>query len=1292
MSSPVETLAAYVPQLIARRFIDRPEPLTEPVTEHFFAAVLFADITGFTALTERLAKSGLAGAEQVSALLNDYFGQMIDLVTAHGGDVVKFAGDAMLALWPAAESDKSGSLAVQRATDCALRTQQRLHNYTAAENVRLSMRMGLSAGDVTVAHIGGVRNRWEFIVAGSPLLQLRSIKQVAVPGDVVLSPSAWALAQDRAIGQPLDSNDVRVKQITAPPAFVPAPDRHFLPQAEVALRAYIPYAALSRLDAGQTGWLAELRRVSVIFLNMPELNYTTSLDQAQQMMRAMQTTLYRFEGSINELSVDDQGVTLLAALGLPPLAHEDDAVRAVQAALSMQSIVTAMGLRSSIGITTGQIFCGLVGNDRRREYAIIGDIVNLSARLMQSAPGDIRCDAATMLAAQARLKFETLPPIAVKGKTDPVAIYRPLGELTPSDRTATAITHPPVQIETVGRAKERSVLYQRLDTLVHDGLGGVVVIEGEPGIGKSRLVADALKRAQSLAVPGLIVTGDAIETATPYYAWRSVFSQLFGLESLGDSPARRQRVLLRLQADPNLLRLAPLLNAVLPLDFLDNEFTEQLTGQSRADNTRRLLLSLLIKLPDQPARPSRTPQLLVLEDAHWLDSASWAFAELVSREMPSLLSVISMRPIDEASIPEYRALRQTPGTQVLQLGPLAADDSMELVCRRLGVAVLPPEVRTLILDRAEGHPFYSEELAYALRDAGLILIADGRCSIAPDAGDLRALNLPDTVQGVIISRIDRLTPPQQLTLKVASVIGRVFAYRLLRDVHPIEDDRAQLVQYLTKLEQLDITLIETPEPDLAYIFKHAITQDVAYNLMLFAQRRQLHQAVAEWYERAPLDDRSSYNQLLAHHWLMAGQIEKAVDYLTRAAKQAARVGANAEAKALYQQALDNLRQLAQTPDRQRQFIDLAIGLGRVGAYLPSESILENLRLALEAAETLQEETALARVQGSLGAYHYVLGRLSEAQDHFAKSMTLAEKLGLEELLLLPYNVIGRTLAVAGDFPKAAPLLAKGIALAEKFHDDELLAGSLGFYASTFWFQGQRAAGLPFAERGLTVAEHSQLPSRIAGNLMNRGFAETFCGFFAEAEQDLDRCLSIAEPQHFIQPMYIAYGCKGYLALQRSDLTRARRYLDDGLQLANSNQLMAFVPLLQAYRAELALAEGALPAALQYAEAACALGEKTRQRMSLGEAQRALGKVYARMQAWDTAEQAIKTSLELQRKCNALPFVALSLIELAQLDRERGWLEQARASNVEAIALFEQLGMAWHLDRARQLQVDLSRQP
>ncbi|MEK7277702.1 MAG: guanylate cyclase, partial [Chloroflexota bacterium] len=161
------------------------------------------------------------------------------------------------------------------------------------------------------------------------------------------------------------------------------------------------------------------------------------------------------------------------------------------------------------------------------------------------------------------------------------------------------------------------------------------------------------------------------------------------------------------------------------------------------------------------------------------------------------------------------------------------------MCDRLGVSSLPDSVAALIREKAEGHPFFSEELAYALRDSGLIRIVDGQCRLSPEAGDFRSVNIPDTVQCVITGRIDRLEPPQQLTLKVASVIGRVFAYRVLRDVHPVDDDKPKLVEYLNTLDRLDITPRDRPEPDLAYIFKNIITHEVAYNLMLFSQRRQL---------------------------------------------------------------------------------------------------------------------------------------------------------------------------------------------------------------------------------------------------------------------------------------------------------------------------------------------------------------------------------------------------------------------------------------------------------------------
>ncbi|MGH2592281.1 MAG: AAA family ATPase [Anaerolineae bacterium] len=1074
--------------------------------------------------------------------------------------MVKFAGDALLALWPvvpdATDVGAGLQLATHRAAQCALTVQQKLHHYEPMEDVRLSLRVGVGAGDLFAVHLGGVNDRWEFLVAGAPLAQLRTIKQQAQPGDAILSPEAWALVEAHCLGHPLESGDVLLGAVRTPPAPVePARSQLFPVEAEAALRAYIPGVALARLAAGQTGWMAELRRVTVVFLNLPDLNYTASIERAQEVMRAMQATLYRYEGSINKLSVDDQGVTLVAALGLPPFAHEDDAVRGARAALAMQAVTRDLGLRGAIGVATGQVFCGSVGNSKRREYTIVGDMVNLATRLMQAAPDDILCDAATVQAAQTRLPFEPLPPIRVKGKTEPVAVYRPLSisdfELRIADR-GLAPRHPEARrhkpnTEMVGRTAERALLLERLQIVLKGGVGGAIVIEGEPGIGKSRLVEDLLGQAQGLGVTGFLGAGDAIEKSTPYHAWRLVFSQLFDLDPGGDLATRRERVLGQLAPDPNLLRVAPLLNVVLPLDLPDNDLTEHMLGQVRAENTRRLLLSLLVKMPGREA--ARSPRLLILEDAQWLDSASWALALLVNREVRSMLIVIATRPMDDPLPLEYSQLSRASGTQWLQLEPLPAGDSLALVCQRLGVAALPDAVRTLIVDKAEGHPFFSEELAYALRDAGLILIEDGECRVAPEVTDLSALNLPNTVQGVITGRIDRLTPSQQLTLKVASVIGRVFAFRILREIHPIAIDKPHLSDYLSALERLDITPLETPEPDLTYIFKHIITREVAYNLMLFSQRRQLHRAVAEWYERAQTGELSPFYPLLAHHWSLAEDTSKALDYLEKAGEQALRGGAYQEAASFFKEALrlaEDERKAtgdALSPSHgarhaldfrrarwERQLGEAYLGLGE----LPdSRRCLEQAVARLGWPSPTRRGRIATTLLGQIlrQALHRRLPRRFVGRDR-DRADTLLEAVRAYERLIEIYY-----------FSQERPLLLNAafhaLNLSESAGPSPELARA---YANTCVVAGLvplRGLAHAYAQQALATAEHiNQLPTQ-ARVLSRTGLYDIGIGHWAQAREALEQAIQIADHLNDQRQWGESAALRAYIVYHQGQFTDSR---------------------------------------------------------------------------------------------------------------------------------------------------------
>jgi predicted ATPase/class 3 adenylate cyclase len=921
LASPAD-LARLVPSFLLERLAGQPKPLPAAYSDSSRAAVLFADVSGFTALCERLAQRGPEGVEELTQVLNTYFGQLIDLITAHGGDVVKFAGDALLAFWPV-QTEAELETVTHYAAQCGLRVQEVLQTYATTTGHRLSLRVGIGAGKVATVSVGGIRKRWECILVGPPVIAATKASAQGQPGSVAVGATAWQHLLQSCQGTELSADSVRLQSVLAPrtPVARQAPT---VTEAMVpSLLAYVPAAIHSRLAAGQHGWLAEMRSLTVLFVNLPELNHHMSLARSQEAMQALQTDLYHYEGSVNKLSVDEKGVTLVAALGLPPLAHEDDELRGTLAALAMQARLARLGWRTSIGVTSGRVFCGTIGSDKRCEYTIIGSVVNLSARLMQAAHGSILCDAPTRKAAEGKLAWETLPPITVKGRTEPIPVFKPLGWSQPA-------AEPPTTELMVGRTGEQERLAQLLRRLRDEQTGGVVLIEGEAGIGKSTLVANVLRRAHELDLTAWLGEALAIERTTPYFVWRPIFHRLFHLDSSSVSlDEQRLHVLAELAFDPDLPPLAPLLDVVLNLDFPATLQTAQMRGEIRLSNTDALLIRLLVR------QTAVAPLLLVLEDCHWLDSASWALARHVAQQVPALLLVLVTRPLSEPLPRDYIPLANAPTTEHVTLSPLSGEETLALVRRRLGVAALPEPVAALLSSKAQGNPFFIEELAYALRDSGKIQISNGQCTIAAGL-DLQTLPFPNNVQGVVTSRIDHLAPQPQLVLKVASVIGRAFSHRLVRDVCPITDAKVHLRRHLDVLVQHSLTTLDAQDPDPAYSFKHVITQEVAYHMMPPAQRKTLHQAVAEWYESHHRSDLSPFYPLLAKHWSNTEQAARAITYLEKSGENAMREFAHEEAVVFFSQALELERQSGQTSDGfrrgcwERQLGEAYYSLGAVG--------------------------------------------------------------------------------------------------------------------------------------------------------------------------------------------------------------------------------------------------------------------------------------------------------------------------------------------------------------------------
>ena len=1076
MSSYLESLASFAPQLILRRAIQDPKGITAATVVRFPAAVLFADISGFTALTERLAARGPAGAEDLTDLLNRYFGQMIDLIDEHGGDVVKFAGDALVALWPGADEAGVAPL-VERIARCSLVMQGRLHNYEVAEGLRLSMKLAIGAGEVLSEHLGGVFDRWELLIAGQPLAQVGVANGRAEPGDIVVSAEAWRLIAYHANGTALGDGAVRLSSLERTLAFEPPPALALRPEIAPGVRSFVPVAIRGRLDAGQTDWLGELRRISLMFVNLPDFNVDAPLEAAQSAMRALQTALYRFEGSINKISVDDKGASLIAVLGLPPLSHEDDPERALRAAVAMQEGLTKIGFRSSVGVCTGLAFCGAVGNARRREYTVMGDVVNLAARLMQAAKGGILCDKATADAAGHRVALEGLPAIKVKGKALPIEVWRPAASPAADEG------RKPVKRETlIGRQAERAAMAGRLDALQRTGAGSRVFLEAEVGMGKASLLREFLALAEDRDILALMGAGDALEMTIPYRAWRRVFEWLYPIDPmLVDPGARRTSLAALLPADPKLIELTPLIDAVMPMQWADNEVTRSLTGKARAQKTQDFLVALL------QAAARQKPLLVIIRDAAWLDSASWSVLLRVAREVERLSLVVTSRLLGADPPPSFAALLALPGIERVELPPLSSDEIAAVVRNRLGVDRLPEAVQILVQERSEGNPMFAEELALGLRDQGVLEIVDRECRLVRGAGELSADKLPNTLGGVITGRVDRLAPAEQITLKVASVVGRVFDSGTLADVHPIATERTEVAAHCATLERLEFTpsfagrrtLPASPDAR-SYFFKSKLTQDIAYGLMLFSQRRELHQKVAQRLESHADTAQAEVVTQLAHHWRMAAEdrvphpelVERAAGYYEKAAKHAMRAFANREAIDLLQQAIAMTKTLPESPAATALELRLQLELGPALVAATSYGAPEVQLVYDRARELCRHGGDPGQLFRALrGAWQFQIGqsKYELARATAQEMLALATRAEDSALLIEAHRVTGNVAFWTGDFTMACVEMERAVELYDP-QRHQALAVELGQDPDVA-NRGILSWALCFLGRPLTAEQH-----------------------------------------------------------------------------------------------------------------------------------------------------------------------------------------------------------------------------
>lgn len=999
----MESPRAYIP-------IDRRQAMAsgQELAERTTGAALFADISGFTPLTEMLARvlGPRRGAEELTVYLNQIYDALITELHRYRGSVINFSGDAITCWFDGDEG--------LRSVTTALAMQQAMTQFANLEipgggAVSLAIKAAVAIGAVRRFVVGDPRYTMIDTMAGITLERLAAAEHEANKGEVIIDGAAA-----EALGEALIISEWRGKEASSERFAVVAglntqapadPWPELAPDAltDEQTRPWVLPAVYRRLIAGKGEFLAELRSASALFLRFGGIDYDKDPDAPQKLdayIRQVEAVLEHYDGSLLQLTIGDKGSYLYAAFGAPN-SHEDDVDRAASAALELQALSPRLDYigQVQIGITQGRMRVGAYGGQNRRTYGVLGDATNLSARLMQAAePGQILVSDEAYARAGSSFVWENLPAIRVKGKSEPVALKRLVGLRKHQTGPSLTDLYP---LPPVGRSTTLSRMEQALSELLA-GHGQILHLMGEPGMGKSHLAAEFSRRAYAQPVRLAVGVCQSISRSNAYTPWRQIFNALLGMEEGSEDQAVHMLERWVNAEHPEWSLRLPLLSDLLGLPIPDNLTTAALDSDLR----QKLLFSLLVEMIQFWA--AQKPLAILIENAQWMDEASLALTQVIAQQASGTAAVLVLviqrlaQAGETAMLPKLAALGNY---QEMILYEMPEDEMALLIERHLGghTSLL---LQTLVQRLSRGNPFFiielleamhkggqlemldtgtfsvSHELLSVLQTANLLLQVEGEWKLKPDT-DLSAvrLNVPDSIQGLVLSRIDRLPEELKLTLKVSSVIGYTIDLLLVSQAHPDRKDIDTINTEAREIEAQEIIHQETQD-QLIYAFRHHSSQEVIYETLLYQQRQQLHQLVAlVLAERHP----EAVTQI-AHHAYMGQAWPLALRYNFLAGETARQLHANQQSMDFYNKALRCTAELPENETNdQRKLIHLALGELMISAG-DHDAALAHLDEALTLTVLSGDIEAQARVFRWYGRSFELRGNFDQALDWLDKGL------------------------------------------------------------------------------------------------------------------------------------------------------------------------------------------------------------------------------------------------------------------------------------------------------------------
>lgn len=1379
----LDNVVTYLPRYLVQAELAAPD--AAPGGEFLRGTLLFSDISGFTAMSERLSTLGKDGAEQIVALVNRYFSAMLHVLFTYGGDLFKFGGDALLAFFPDSP-ERPGSV---NALHAAWVMQQGMAAFRAVETslgtFPLQMKIGLHAGSFFAARVGMPKKR-EFVVTGPTVNATAMAESAAVAGQILASSAVHAQVQAQldctfSPGPPgyylldaLTSSASPSLPLSPVPVFASsASPAEALRQTTTALERltpYLPPGLLARLlpvnggrevqavergrdahvteggrDEGVTEYdSGEHRLVAILFANFTgasELVEQLGPGHEDEIARAlndyfvaMDEIVERYGGVVNKIDLYDHGDKLMALFGAP-VAHEDDAERAVRTALDMQHALeeNCAWVQQRIGVSTGMVFAGHVGGATRREYTVMGDEVNLAARLMSAAQ-----DGEVLLAGYVQRKVRAFFEVAdrgvvqLKGKSKPVPTFTIVGRRAQPEPVRGIRG---LRSTLVGRADEQATL-RRLVAELFTGRGGILSLIGEAGLGKSRMVSEmrtsvcAQTRPDEIALTWVEGRCLSYTQHVSYSAFNDVihaFLRIVDTDNEFDIREKLRRYITYLfpEGDADVLPyLAHFLN--LPLSGPEAERVTYLSGEALQRQMLRVITALIERIAMEQ------PLVIVFDDLHWADSASLLLLErcLTLTDRVPLLIAMLYRPVRDHGCYDLGQLaaRDYPHRYVeIQLKPLdlQAGQDQELVCNLLALETgaedpgLPPALAYLV-SRAEGNPFYIEEIIRSLIDQGIVVPQDGGWRLDREI-DLRTV--PDSLQGLIMARIDQLLEESRRTLQLAAVVGRTFTHDLLAWLSSAAALMAHLDVNLATLQRTELIRERARLPELEYIFKHVMVRDVAYESLLLRDRRTYHSLIGRHLEEIYTGQKQEeVYELLAHHYSLSDDHQKALDYLLKSGDKARLAYANPEATAFYRQAV----QLAEQLEQWMALADALMGLGDVlfhvgeagEALVCYERALTHdadvhrqaelyRRIAIVHEKRGDYEQALAKCAQSMvllpeDAYTSVemvrlllartriyeqQGQTDRALAEGEASLAILQNTTHHSEIAQAHNLVG--LSYRSRQPaKAIEHLQQALSILERI-GNEYEAARIYNNLAILHYQTDLTRTAAYFSRALKTLQRFGDVWGEATTYMNLGVVQYAQGNYAQAIDHYQHSLTMRERLGQSLGMADCHINLGETYRAQGNLDQAIIHLEEGLRIAQDIGAQDAEAECLRQLAECYLKINAPERALHACEKARLYAESMGNRQEEAAIYRVIGKAHTEMQDLPAALRNLEQSIAIRRELEEEFDLGTALYDYAHILKDAGKLAEARAAFTEALTLFERLELSQEQERVRVALSELS---